>query len=321
MPLQQASRPPLLLVLAGLGGCGGWVTTSQFQGDAAAVPLSTFKARKGAINRLWSSPPDSTSTRGLGGGITYAWDPQVCGPDLHPKFSENGAFGIDFAGCDDIAASSRRAFKSWSDNHPKLKFYDVGLECELKRRAEGLPLDARCDLAEIWLTSIANTSGADAAATTVVTYTWATDFTHTNGAGAELGVWEATSAQIGFNANNICWYLDATFCGRFHSMKRSWGVDGALTFIRLLIFGIWGIAVAETFWRVANFVRKQYKMLDLSKEKYHVDTDLSPEDLEKMAMEFYYQMERMVSHLNSTWVVVVIVVGDAIPPHPTSPSP
>ena len=68
-----------LVGLSFLGGAVAWVTTAQYQRDAAATPLSTFKSRAGAINRLWSSPTDSTLTRGLGMGITYAWDPVVCG--------------------------------------------------------------------------------------------------------------------------------------------------------------------------------------------------------------------------------------------------
>jgi hypothetical protein len=167
-------------------------------------------------------------------GITYAWDPVVCEQTLEPKFAENGLWGIKFADCEAIAASTRRTFNSWSDNHPKLKFHDIGAECELERRKQGLPPGTRCKRAEIWITTASNaTDHADAAGTSIMApYSWATNFRHTNG---QLGlgeVWETTNAVIGFNSEDICWYLDATFCGGFHDFKADLGVEevgGALT--------------------------------------------------------------------------------------------
>ncbi|KAL1496844.1 hypothetical protein AB1Y20_014430 [Prymnesium parvum] len=282
----------------------GWVTTSQLQRDAAAVPLQTFKTRRGAINRLWSSPLSSTSTHGLGNGINYAWNPVVCQKTLEPAFAENGMWGINFADCEAILASMRRAFKSWSDNHPKLKFFDITSDCELDRKARGLPPGTRCDSAEIWVTTTRNTSGADAAATTVVSYSWAADFVHTNGQPASFGVWEAVRAEIGFNSESICWYLDATFCGGFHSLKASMGVEDSILFIRCLIFGIWGLAMAEVLWHFFKYLRKQCKMCELSSA---TDKGADKALTQDAAMEFYYQLEKM-AHINYSGLVMRIIL-------------
>jgi len=291
-----------LAAAALVGGAAAWVTTAQYQQDSGSVPLSDFQARNGAINRLWSSPIDSTDARGLGMGINYAWDPFVCGEDLEHAFSENGLWGLKFADCEAIMASVRRAFKSWSDNHPKMKFFDVTVDCETRRRELNLPEGTKCDFAEIWVTTTSNSSGADAAATTVVTYRWATDFTHTNGATASAGVWEAARAEIGFSMG-ICWYLDATFCGNFHKMKANMGVDESLLLIRLIVFGIWGIAMAEMFWRIARFAYKQYLMCELSStSERRADKATSQEG----AMEFYYQMERM-SRINYSPLILRLI--------------
>ena len=238
-----------------------WVSTSQYHLDQAAVPLSTFKEREGAINRLWDFPVNSASNHGLGGGITYAWDPALC-TVLQPSFSED-MLGTGFASCEAIASSMRRAFTSWSSNHPRLKFFDVSLDCHLDRIRTGNTHD-RCRSAEIWITTGSNTSGDDAAATTTVQYGWNTDFHHTNGARAQAGVWEAVQADITFTTTGMCWYLDATFCGRFHSLKAQMGVEKALLMWRFIIFGVWGIAVAELFWQLQKCGRKQAHLLALA---------------------------------------------------------
>ena len=65
---------------------------------------------------LWTLPESSTDTRGLGGGITWAWNPRLC-DDLKPRFRED-IFGWDsFLNCQDYKASVARAFDKWSANN------------------------------------------------------------------------------------------------------------------------------------------------------------------------------------------------------------
>ena len=64
---------------------------------------------------LWSFPEDADDRTGLGGGITWQWDPELCDA-LIDKFDEDFFF-IPFIKCSDLKASMHRAFASWSDNH------------------------------------------------------------------------------------------------------------------------------------------------------------------------------------------------------------
>ena len=37
-------------------------------------------------------------------------------------------------------------------------------------------------------------------------------------------VYATTRAELGFSTE-LCWYLDSTFCGWFHELKRAYGVE------------------------------------------------------------------------------------------------
>ena len=76
-------------------------------------------------------PPRRTRAipRGLGGGITYAWDPNLCEP-LASRFSED-IFGFPgFLDCSTIKAAVALATK-WAANNRFIKFLDVTEECAL----------------------------------------------------------------------------------------------------------------------------------------------------------------------------------------------
>jgi hypothetical protein len=79
---------------------------------------------------LWTMPSDVDSLEGLGGGITWAWDPTLC-TALLPRFKErSSAFGSTLVSCDSIKAALTRAFDNWSANSRYINFLDVTLECE-----------------------------------------------------------------------------------------------------------------------------------------------------------------------------------------------
>jgi hypothetical protein len=97
------------------------------QYDTAALDLASIVATNGAINRIWTAPRDTLSSRGLGGGLTFAYDDVKICSDLLPAFSESATlFGVSFIDCNSIKESIRSAFASWSSNHPSLKFHDGG---------------------------------------------------------------------------------------------------------------------------------------------------------------------------------------------------
>ena len=115
----------------------GWVTISQSRHGAQ---LNTIKSQMAGeqldygpmvqqtLGYLWDLPASSTSTRGLGGGITWAWDPTLC-DDLQPQFREDFFF-IEYISCRDLKAAMHRGFSSWSANHPHIHFVEVTTECE-----------------------------------------------------------------------------------------------------------------------------------------------------------------------------------------------
>ena len=55
---------------------------------------------------LWSSPHGVRQRIGLGGGITWAWDPTLC-EMLLPNFREDFGF-FHFVGCDELKAAMHR---------------------------------------------------------------------------------------------------------------------------------------------------------------------------------------------------------------------
>jgi hypothetical protein len=127
------------ILLLGASGAGAWVTITQ---RISGVPLSDIKqAQRGTgpsvtsgdygktLGYLWHYPDDPSSDRGLGGGITWAWDPELCGK-LLPKFGERYAMGAEFVSCKYLRAAMHRSFNEWSSNHAKISFVDVTEECE-----------------------------------------------------------------------------------------------------------------------------------------------------------------------------------------------
>ena len=238
-----------------------WVSTSQHQRDAAAGSLQRLRESNGAINRVWNSPLEATSTDGLGGGLSFAYDTNLC-DELLPSFSEaSGLWGLTFVDCESIFAAIRTAFSTWSTNHPSLKFNDVTAECAALGDTTGGPFGRGCSRAEIYLTTGTNTSTQDSAATTLNEFRWEPNFFHPNGLRADPGAYVTTGSIVAFTtgdfssgeysrtasgANAICWYIDSTFCGGFHRLKQAYGADNVLLIGKSIIFVIWGLGIACT---------------------------------------------------------------------------
>ena len=153
--------PNMLAML--LGGTSTWTTISQTRFD---VQLEAIQRQlhdhfdtnlrddpRQALGFLWNSPANSDSTVGLGGGITWAWDPDICA-ELMPSFREQFLF-FPFVLCDDLRAAIHRAFSAWADNHARISFLDVTDECATL----GL-LGPECPLAEVWITIMARSMRA-----------------------------------------------------------------------------------------------------------------------------------------------------------------
>ena len=177
----------------------GWVTISQsrfgaqIDGIRAQLRGQTTNAEPNIqqkLGYLWTKPASSDDTSGLGGGITWQWDPDLCG-SLLPRLHRSQLFT-----CDDLKAATRRAFTTWASNHKDIRFVDVTEQCA----AIGQPHEG-CELAEVWVTVLALDSTASqdtegmSASTASPRARVSNNFRYTNGERAymlqELGTFSA----------------------------------------------------------------------------------------------------------------------------------
>lgn len=192
---------------------------------------STANSTRAALGFLWQLPEEARSSRGLGSGITWAWDDTLCDA-IQPLFSED-LFFAPLVRCFDLKAAMHRAFDSWAANHRFISFVDVSEEC---RQQDGAVTRA-CDLAELFVTARppAQTGSLEAATATPSVRENSEGFRYTSGAVAQywdasvgafraLKVLETVGGVIAFggrraDGDHLCWYLDSTFCARFHRLK------------------------------------------------------------------------------------------------------
>jgi len=154
-----------LLALVSIPSARAWVTTVQStygaQVDEIAeqmqgVALPTSRHWQSQLGSLWHWPESTSETRGLGGGITYAWDPALC-DRLMPLFREDLA-AVSFIGCEDAQSALFRAMNAWAANSRFVKFVDVTAECaKLGELHDNHTLTAAnphggCPIAELWVT-------------------------------------------------------------------------------------------------------------------------------------------------------------------------
>ena len=113
------------------------------------------------LGYLWTYPANVDDDNGLGGGITYAFNPKLC--DKLNKVNTEDTFLFTLVNCDSFKSSIASAFNTWAGNSRHLKFVDVSLECDALEKNFGPPTDPRqthkyphggCPLAEIWITSM-----------------------------------------------------------------------------------------------------------------------------------------------------------------------
>jgi len=161
--------------------CAAWVTKSQSVFGAQLNEIQDFmngkpvsRYEQSQIGYLWTLPESVSDETGLGGGITWSWDPELC-TLLMPQFREKVWF-YPLVECADIKASIARAFDKWSANSRFIKFVDVTEECSKLNMNYGPPTSTKthpgtevnylskahggCPLAKIWITSFAKTGAA-----------------------------------------------------------------------------------------------------------------------------------------------------------------
>lgn len=332
------------LALCAVGGAHAWVTKSQSQfgaqvseiqaqmnGDKVYDVNGNPRDPQMQLGYLWHAPLDPQDTRGLGGGITWAWNPDLCDP-LLKKFRED-IFGYPggFVNCDDMRAAIARALDKWAANNRFIKFLDMTDECAQAGLLYGPPLQpfqeggfdhGGCPLAEIWITMLdpvtSATSNVVASAAPYARY--ARDFRYTNGERPFYNennpdlpcpsdackysrpVVEADSGIFSYNTQAVCWYMDTEFCSGIHDLKRQMGgATNAKTFVGGLSYGLMGLGILFYFClAVSVFVRVTGDLYGLETDD---DGDGQLDDDEdgdgKLSLkERLYGALRLISHWN-----------------------
>ena len=86
-------------------------------------------------------------------------------------------------------------------------------------------------------------------------------FRYTNGRRPGSRVIETDGGVISFGIAN-CWYLDSTFCSRFHHLKHQMGTHALQIVGALLLFMVTGGAALMLLLEVYLVARKQCSFLD-----------------------------------------------------------
>lgn len=253
------SRRLSVCLLLHLRSLAGFAPTAVVYRDPGNT-LEDIQRTKGAINRIWDFPQSSVSTAGLGSGITYAWDPELCA-NMLPTFRED-LEGVSFITCNSLRAAWSRALNTWSVHHPHISFTDVTNECDAASDWKGGVVDGEgCALAQMWVTTKSNKTADDAAATAKSTYAWSTAFRHTDGREAEAALYATVGTVIGFNIEgDMCWYLDSLFCSRFHELKERFGSELVFTCGQVLLWGLWTCAVLSTIWTAWTILQRHLEV-------------------------------------------------------------
>uniref|UniRef100_A0A7S4HEX3 Uncharacterized protein n=1 Tax=Prymnesium polylepis TaxID=72548 RepID=A0A7S4HEX3_9EUKA len=275
-----------------------WTTLPQtaFGGPASDIARSVLSAAVNGtvlqidprrnLGRIWHYPAIAMDTQGLGGGITYAWDPLLCDAIL-PIFRED-IFFFELITCKDIQQSMSRAFHAWSNNHRFLSFLDVTQECE---RIHGGVYE-NCSVAELWVTfvgldeslsALGKASGDVTASGVPVALATSTSryvnhrpdcandddvkncmmFLMTNGVelpgpkasfgGMETFI-ETYKGKIAFGITKpMCWYLDSQFCSTFHHVKKWANPSNVKMATRMLVFVIFTMSALSLLFRCHVF--------------------------------------------------------------------
>lgn len=278
--------PTFVIVLLFAARTSAWTTLSQSRYGAQIEGIRELQhgnytgPTQSALGFLWTFPEKSTDSRGLGGGIAWAWDDELC-PMIGHLFRED-LFFMSLVRCKDMKAAMHRAFDSWAANHRFISFVDVTEECrELSAKTRGVAnkrvrKEDGCPLVEIWVTArgIAAADAMEAATAKPIIVANDVDFRYTSGEYARTwnadngkfqprrvietigGVIEFGGVREGgdyFNPNDICWYLDSTFCYMFNRFK---SVDPATikTLVTAVAIAVTAIATLITCLQVLQIL-------------------------------------------------------------------
>lgn len=168
--------------------------------------------------RRWPAPTEVGDSAGLGGGISFAYDPQFC-EQMLPRFAAESA--IDPLGlteelrCAQLYAAMDNAMDTWANNHPAVKFTRDFSKCAG---------EAECASTELFISvfdaaAVGGTPSGSAAELrlgfTLVreASTQDTPMLLRNASGAQRLVGGSSLERVALRFNQTqCWYLDSEFC-------------------------------------------------------------------------------------------------------------
>jgi hypothetical protein len=267
-----------------------WHSPFPCDADVAGGVACPGEGTAGVVN----NPSGTEDLAGLGGGIAYAWDPNLCDA-LLPIFKERITF-YPLIACSDLRMAMNRAFLAWSNNHRLIKFIDVTEECERRYPTVALT-ETSCPLVELWITSVTVAQAMTALGTASGDHTDAgvpvalaegsalpsrslgRNFRMSNGVDLGDMVWETYKARISFGASDsLCWYLDSNFCSNFHVMKNlasASTVHTAMLGVTLLIviFGaatcVWKLKIVKAVGRAETRRRAGKRVVKNPRKRFH----------------------------------------------------
>ena len=200
-----------------------WYNTSSYNLDNAVL--------------RWSLPQNPYNGSGLAKGLSWNLDSSFC-DNILGKFPEGDILvkGV-FLNCQDLNDAITSAFATWSMNHNAIRFEDVSSLC-----ASGA-----CS-PEVTVTA-ANTDDAGPDLAAYVSRNLGgggvNNFPFTTaGQGLTPGI-GMTNANMTIN-NEICWYLDTTFCYSFNRWQEQ-GSD-VLSTTKAVFAGIYIFICFLTIW-------------------------------------------------------------------------
>ena len=173
----------------------------------------------------WAVPLNATSLDGLGGGLAWAEDVNLCSSLLDrfdaETFDYFGARWLSFINCEEITDALLRGFSTWSANHGRLTFFSVTHEC-----ATANTTAADCALAEIVVTSGTNPHGMPLDVTFETTASSSSSSSSGSSSSSDGSSSEAGDAPelisrvtLSFDSSSeTCYYMDSTVCDAVRSL-------------------------------------------------------------------------------------------------------
>ena len=214
------------------------------------VNSTTASSLPGTAQR-WRVPASSSSTEGLGGGLSWVLDDAFC-DHLMSRFPERSVVrgidlpSLDFLQCEDIKAAILRGFSTWAENHRLVSFHDIShtASCATHSAAP----DDSCP----WELYVTTDDGSEYAKLAAYVFTHRDSSVDPNwfaksvraSSGVQASGVDAHYRSVMRFQTHLCWYLDATFCYYFQRLEKEHNVDVSLV-MRVVLFLLFGLAALK----------------------------------------------------------------------------